>query len=49
MAKNPRDYPGTFLSAESGRVMTRGENLDDLSGVIKDVSKLVYEEIDAQR
>ena len=25
MAKNPRNYPDTLVSAESGRVMTRGE------------------------
>jgi HTH-type transcriptional regulator / antitoxin MqsA len=27
MARNPRDYPDTILSAESGRPMTRGEKL----------------------
>jgi len=27
MAKNPRSYPDTILSAESGRPMTRGEKL----------------------
>jgi HTH-type transcriptional regulator / antitoxin MqsA len=27
MAKNPRNYPDTMLSAESGRPMTRGEKL----------------------
>ena len=27
MAKNPRDYPDTLPSAESGRPMTRGEKL----------------------
>lgn len=27
MAKNPRNYPDTLLSAESGRPMTRGEKL----------------------
>ena len=27
MAKNPRNYPGTMLSAESDRPMTRGEKL----------------------
>jgi HTH-type transcriptional regulator / antitoxin MqsA len=27
MAKNPRNYPDTILSAESGRPMTRGEKL----------------------
>ena len=25
MGKNPRQYPDTMLSAESGRPMTRGE------------------------
>jgi HTH-type transcriptional regulator / antitoxin MqsA len=25
MGKNPRDYPGTMSSGESGRPMTRGE------------------------
>jgi HTH-type transcriptional regulator/antitoxin MqsA len=27
MGKNPRNYPDTMLSAESGRTMTRGEKL----------------------
>ena len=27
MARNPRNYPDTILSAESGRPMTRGEKL----------------------
>lgn len=27
MAKNPRDYPDTFISTESGRPMVRGEKL----------------------
>ncbi|HTV33739.1 MAG TPA: type II TA system antitoxin MqsA family protein [Methylocella sp.] len=27
MSKNPRDYPDTMPSAESGRLMTRGEKL----------------------
>jgi HTH-type transcriptional regulator / antitoxin MqsA len=27
MGKNPRDYPETMISAESGRPMTRGEKL----------------------
>jgi HTH-type transcriptional regulator / antitoxin MqsA len=27
MAKNPRDYPDTLISAESGRLMVRGEKL----------------------
>ena len=27
MRKNPREYPNTMLSAESGRPMTRGEKL----------------------
>ena len=27
MAKNPRNYPDTIPSAESGRPMTRGEKL----------------------
>lgn len=27
MGKNPRHYPDTMASAESGRLMTRGEKL----------------------
>ena len=30
MAKNPRTYPDTMASAESGRLMTRGEKLATL-------------------
>ena len=30
MARNPRDYPDTLASAESGRPMTRGEKLVSL-------------------